>query len=200
MEANVTPVNAEVKKKSSKFGIALATLTGGIGLAISVITIPFITPAFRKICLPYVPSTTDQIKNIILALKGRSGSVLDVGSGDGRIVIAAAKAGFQADGIELNPWLVYFSKLSAINHGVSSKTLFLRKNLWKYNLEKYDNIVIFVVTEMIEDLIAKFQSELKPNCSIIVCRFPLQNYKPISTIGEGLDTVWVYKTPLMNNL
>jgi hypothetical protein len=47
-----------------------------------------------------------------------------------------------------------------------------------------------------EELIKKFKSELQPNCSIIVCRYPLPHCKPISVIGEGLDTVWVYKTPL----
>ena len=45
------------------------------------------SPALRRICLPYVPATPSQISNVVLALKGRGGSVLDIGSGDGRIVI-----------------------------------------------------------------------------------------------------------------
>lgn len=53
---------------------------------ISVICFPFVSPAFRKICLPYVPATHQQIKNVIRALSGRSGSLIDLGSGDGRIV------------------------------------------------------------------------------------------------------------------
>ena len=49
-----------------------------------------------------------------------------------------------------------------------------------------------------EELKAKFKAELKPNSQIVVCRFPIPNSKPIATIGEGVDTVWVYKTPLNN--
>lgn len=59
---------------------------GGIATAISVVCFPFVSPAFRKICLPYVPATCQQVKNVIRALNGRSGSLIDLGSGDGRIV------------------------------------------------------------------------------------------------------------------
>lgn len=59
---------------------------GGIATAISVICIPFVSPAFRKICLPYVPATSQQIRNVLQALEGRTGSLIDLGSGDGRIV------------------------------------------------------------------------------------------------------------------
>ena len=47
-----------------------------------------------------------------------------------------------------------------------------------------------------ESLKGKFNSELQPNCVIVVCRFPLPNCKPILTLGKGVDTVWVYETPL----
>lgn len=62
------------------------TLLGGIATAISVVCFSFVSPAFRRICLPYVPATHQQIKNVIQALNGRSGSLIDLGSGDGRIV------------------------------------------------------------------------------------------------------------------
>lgn len=65
----------------------LLTFLGGIALGITVVCVSFISPAFRKICLPYVPATNDQICNVTKALKGRSGTLLDLGSGDGRIVI-----------------------------------------------------------------------------------------------------------------
>lgn len=60
--------------------------SGGIATAISVICIPFVSPAFRKVCLPYVPATSQQVKNVLQALEGRTGSLIDLGSGDGRIV------------------------------------------------------------------------------------------------------------------
>ena len=47
----------------------------------------FVSPAFRKFCLPYIHATKNQVDNIVVALAGRGGSLLDLGSGDGRIVL-----------------------------------------------------------------------------------------------------------------
>ncbi|XP_011641807.1 protein FAM173B [Pogonomyrmex barbatus] len=135
-------------RKSSKLGLFFVAATGGIATAISVVCFPFVSPAFRKICLPYVPATRQQIKNVIRALNGRSGSLIDLGSGDGRIVLAAAKRGFKAHGIELNTWLVLYSKFQALINGLSKNTMFLKQDLWKCHLGKYDNIVIFGVDQM----------------------------------------------------
>lgn len=55
-------------------------------MALSIICYPFVSPALRRFCLPYVPATTQQIENVLEALQGRSGKLLDIGSGDGRIV------------------------------------------------------------------------------------------------------------------
>ncbi|XP_076241922.1 ATP synthase subunit C lysine N-methyltransferase [Calliopsis andreniformis] len=169
--------------------------TGGLATAISIICIPFVSPAFRRICLPYVPATTEQVDNIFKALTGRSGSLIDLGSGDGRIVFEAAKTGFKAYGIELNPWLVWYSKLKALSTGLSSQTTFIKQNLWKHNLSKYDNIVLFGVDQMMPDIEKKILTELQKECFVVTCRFPLPNMRAINKVGEGLDTVWIYKVP-----
>ncbi|XP_074041749.1 ATP synthase subunit C lysine N-methyltransferase [Leptinotarsa decemlineata] len=179
-------------KKVSSFGRLLVGITGGIAFGVTVICIPFITPALRKVCLPYVPATNNQIKNILLALEGRSGTLLDLGSGDGRVVLETAKNKFVSHGVELNRWLVYYSKLSALKNGLASCTKFYQRDLWKYNISAYDNIVIFGVEQMMNDLEKKFQSECKENCYIIACRFPLPNWTPIRTLGHGIDKVWIY--------
>lgn len=147
---------------------------------------PFVSPAFRRVCLPYVPATTEQVKNIFTGLRERSGSLIDLGSGDGRIVsftvlehlfvimqfnffdfdsyelkndlcfmeflkvIEAAKRGFQGVGIELNPWLVWFSKLNALRLGVAPSASFQRKDIFKTSLKSYDNVVIFGVDSMVK--------------------------------------------------
>lgn len=43
-----------------------------------------------------------------------------------------------------------------------------------------------------EELEEKFRTELREDSRIVACRFPLPNLKPLKTIGEGVDTVWVY--------
>lgn len=60
---------------------------GGVALGLTVVCAPFISPALRKFCLPFIPATKTQIENILTALKGCKGRLLDIGSGDGRIVL-----------------------------------------------------------------------------------------------------------------
>ena len=50
------------------------------------------------------------------------------------MVVEAARMGFRATGVELNRWLVYYSRLSAWRAGVRSNTHFLRHDLWKHNM------------------------------------------------------------------
>lgn len=59
---------------------------GGASIALSIICYPFVSPALRKVCLPYVPATNVQIQNVLHVIKGRKGKLVDLGSGDGRIV------------------------------------------------------------------------------------------------------------------
>lgn len=186
-DTNIKSIN-----KNSSLGKALIYATGGLALGVSIICIPFVSPAFRKICLPYVPATTDQLLGVKLALKGRSGRLLDVGSGDGRIVFTAAKLGFQADGVELNPVLVWYSRISAILNGQYRETKFYRRNLWSFDLVPYDNIVIFGVEQMMIDFEKKLLKEVKEGTVVVACRFPLPNMIPVKTIGHGVDTVWKY--------
>lgn len=63
-------------------------------MGLTIICAPFISPALRKYCLPYIPATNQQLENILNALRGRKGTVLDLGSGDGRIVIGNKKLWF----------------------------------------------------------------------------------------------------------
>lgn len=79
--------NSPYKPPNNKYkGLIIAGVFGFSGAAILVVAFPFILPAFRKICLPYVPATDAQVANVITALKGSKGSLVDLGSGDGRIV------------------------------------------------------------------------------------------------------------------
>ena len=135
------------------YDVWLFSFLGGSGIALSTICIPFVTPALRRICLPFVPATPIQLKNVQNALKQfghKSGSKLvDIGSGDGRIVHLAAREGYKSHGIELNPWLILYSKYKSIRLGLRSSATFSRQDLWKSNLGCYDNIVIFGVEQMV---------------------------------------------------
>lgn len=67
-------------------GVAVTAVLGGSLVALYALAAPFLTPALRKVCLPFVPATTTQVENVLRVLKARSGTLVDIGSGDGRIV------------------------------------------------------------------------------------------------------------------
>ncbi|XP_018786681.1 PREDICTED: protein FAM173B [Bactrocera latifrons] len=181
------------RKSISNSAKILIAATGGVAIGLSVICASFVAPAFRRICLPYVPATTEQVRNVLSFLpKNSPNKLLDIGSGDGRIVVAAAKNGLNADGVELNPWLVWYSRLSALRQGVYGKTHFYRRDLWKYNVAPYGYVVIFGVEQMMKDLETKLIAESPKNTKIIACRFPLPNLQPQRIIEEGVNTVWFY--------
>ncbi|XP_066994258.1 ATP synthase subunit C lysine N-methyltransferase [Anabrus simplex] len=191
MELNDS-IEEGIPRRFSKAGLFLVSLTGGAAVALSVVCLPFVSPALRRVCLPYVPATGTQVSNVLMALSGRQGRLVDLGSGDGRIVLSAAQAGFSADGIELNPWLVGYSRLQAYRLGLRSKANFYRQDLWKTNLAPYHNVVIFGVQEMMPELEEKLIQELREDTCVIACRFPFPSRTPDSVLGSGIDTVWKY--------
>ncbi|TSK87535.1 Exportin-6 [Bagarius yarrelli] len=78
-------------------------------------------------------------------LKDRTGSLADLGSGDGRIVLEASRLGFSpAVGYELNPWLLRLARFYAWRSGNHGNVSFRREDLWKVNLSDYKNITVFL--------------------------------------------------------
>ncbi|KAK0148548.1 Protein N-lysine methyltransferase FAM173B [Merluccius polli] len=173
-------------------GLLAAGLLGGSLVVLYAAAAPFVAPALRRVCLPFVPATPAQVDHVLRALRTRSGTLVDIGSGDGRIVIAAAKRGFQASGFELNPWLVWYSRYKAWREGVHHSTSFHISDLWKVSFAQYSNVVIFGVPQMMDQLELKLSNELQSTAKVVACRFPFPNWVPDHTVGEGIDAVWVY--------
>lgn len=94
---NFIQTPAESKKSSNNYvGKILIGTSAAVAVGISVICFPFVSPALRKFTLPFIPATDNQLKNILKVLPKNPQQqikVLDIGSGDGRIVIEAAKRG-----------------------------------------------------------------------------------------------------------
>ncbi|XP_067563304.1 adenine nucleotide translocase lysine N-methyltransferase isoform X2 [Pseudorca crassidens] len=126
--------------------------------------------------VPYVGASARQVEHVLSLLRGRPGKMVDLGSGDGRIVLAAHKCGLRpAVGYELNPWLVGLAWLHAWRAGCAGNVSYRRENLWKLPL--------------LED---KLQAELPAGARVVSGRFPLPTWQPVAVLGEGLDRVWAY--------
>jgi len=89
-------VSSASRPPLTKTGKILLGIAGASFVGMCALTVPFILPAARRVCLPYVPATDAQVQNVMSLLVGsKPGRLVDLGSGDGRIVIEAAKREFQ---------------------------------------------------------------------------------------------------------
>jgi len=168
---------------------------GGTFVSLSLLFVPFLAPGFRKLCIPWMGTPLHVIRSALDKLPSKSTSVnttrrlVDLGSGDGRIVIEAALRGYDSVGIELNPWLVGYSYYKSWRLGVLSKVSFRMVNFFKFDLKPFDVITCFGATGIMETLCGKISTEAKDTALIVCYRFPLLDKKPF--IKE--DELFIYR-------
>ncbi|XP_055460541.1 adenine nucleotide translocase lysine N-methyltransferase isoform X2 [Psammomys obesus] len=175
------PAEALTELREKRVGLLeLLQAAAGSGLAAYAVWALLLQPGFRRVPLrlqvPYVGASVQQVEHVLSLLRGRPGKMVDLGSGDGRIVLAAHQCGLRpAVGYELNPWLVGLARLHAWRAGCSGSVCYHRKDLWKLPL--------------LED---KLQVELPEGARVVSGRFPLPTWQPVAVVGEGMDRVWAY--------
>lgn len=103
--------------------------------------------------------------------------VMDLGSGDGRTVITAAKRGARAMGIEYNPDMVELSKKNAEAAGVSSRATFVKADLFETDLSKANVITMFLLPSINMKLRPKIL-DLKPGTRIVSNTFDMEDWTP----------------------
>nr|CAH8842260.1 unnamed protein product [Trichobilharzia regenti] len=167
----------------------------------------FLSPAFRRFCLPFLPATSSQLDNTYKLLKyaqsrriDRSlGSVVDLGSGDGRVLLDLLTRPTlkicSAHGVELNRPLVWYSrfKLFRVNElPTTPKVTFTCGNIWKTNLSVYDTVLLFGVDSMMNSIEQKLKKELRAGSIVVTARYPLPNKKARRVINDGPHSVFLY--------
>jgi SAM-dependent methyltransferase len=106
--------------------------------------------------------------------------VIDLGSGDGRTVITAAKRGSKALGIEYNPDMVELSKRNAAKEGVSDKASFMKADLFESDFSQAQVITMFLLSSINTKLRPKIL-DLKPGTRIVSNTFDMGDWKPDET-------------------
>ena len=123
----------------------------------------------------YDPSTPYETSLIVeVANLASSEKAVDLGSGDGRVVIELARRGAEAHGYEVNPVLVMLSRRNIRKAGVSGKAFIHWKSFWNVDLGQFDVITVFQVDFVMARLEAKLKKELSPSARIVshYWRFP----------------------------
>lgn len=106
--------------------------------------------------------------------------VVDLGSGDGRTVITAAKRGARALGVEYNPDMVELSKRNAAKEGVSDRAEFVKADLYETDFSKATVVTLFLLPEINYKLRPKIL-DMKPGTRIVSNSFDMAEWKPDET-------------------
>ena len=102
--------------------------------------------------------------------------VMDLGSGDGRNIIAAAKRGARALGVEYNPDMVELSRRNAAREGVADKAQLVQGDMYEADISQATVLALFLLTENLNRLAPKFLA-LKPGSRIVVNGFEIDDWK-----------------------
>lgn len=161
---------------------ALAVLLGGFmgtpqGIAARGDDDPFIGD------VPYVPTPQDVVDTMLtIAQVGPTDYVIDLGSGDGRIVVtAASKFGAQGFGVDLNPRRIAEAVENAKVAGVSDRAQFFQRNLFETDFSKATVLTMYLLPDVNIQLRPKVL-DLKPGTRIVSHDFDMADWKPDHSI------------------
>lgn len=116
---------------------------------------------------PFVPTGRKSVARMVALAELKPGETcMDLGSGTGRIVCAAAKTGATCIGIEINPFLLWWGKARA-RLGGHKNVSFFGDNLWTVDVSGVDVLTIFFIKNKMPALKEKLQKEMKPGARVV---------------------------------
>lgn len=144
----------------------------------------------------YVPTPNDVVRAMLdIAHVGPRDVVYDLGSGDGRIVIAAARRGARGVGIELDPSLVAEANRNATRAGVAERVHFIVGDIFEADLSHASVVTLYLLTSINERLRPKLLRELAPGSRIVSHRFKMGDWEPEAGRRVVDKDVWLWRIP-----
>jgi SAM-dependent methyltransferase len=138
----------------------------------------------------WVPTAQPVVEKMLdMAQVAPQDYVIDLGSGDGRTVIAAAKRGAHALGIEYNPEMIELSRQNAEAEGVSSQATFVKADLFESDFSQATVITMFLLPELNLRLRPTLLN-LKPGTRIVSNTFTMGEWEPdeTATVSDGCSS------------
>lgn len=142
---------------------------------------------------PFWWTPQDRVRDMLeIAEVSEDDVVYDLGSGDGRIVIAAAeKYGARGVGIEIDPGLVEASNLAAETAGVADKVTFVQGDFYETDFSDATVVTLYLFEETNEKLKPYFIEQLAPNARIVTYKYRMPGWTPVKTKKR----VYLYALP-----
>jgi len=147
--------------------------------------------------VPFVPTPERVVEKMLEVAKvGQKDVVYDLGSGDGRIVISAAKKhGARGVGIDIDPERIKEARDNARRAGVANRVEFRQQDLFQAEFSEATVVTIYLLSGVNMKLRPKLLSELKPGTRIVSHAFDMGDWKPTETHKVGTSTVYYWVVP-----
>jgi SAM-dependent methyltransferase len=151
----------------------------------------------KSLDVPYVPTPQAVVDKMLDIAKVTGGDYLiDLGSGDGRIPIAAAKRfGAKAIGVDINPARIQEAKTNAVNARVEDKVEFRKQDLFETDLSKATVLTLYLLPDVNLQLRPRILSELKPGTRVVSHNFDMGDWKPDRKIKVDDQTIYLWIVP-----
>lgn len=158
---------------------------------------------------PYVPTPHAIAERMLtLARVGPDDHLIDLGSGDGRLVIAAVAKynARRAAGIEIDAGLVKQSTERARDAGVADRATFVAGDLFAADLKPATVVTLYLVPGIMAQVEAKLRRELAPGTRVVSHDYPLPGWQPVEVVtfdadekiaitGVARTVLWLYRVP-----
>jgi protein-L-isoaspartate O-methyltransferase len=170
----------------------LAATLGALAIGVSA-------PAQTRLA-PFLATPADVVDRMLrLASAGPADRVYDLGSGDGRIVIAAAKTfGARGVGIDIDPALVEQARANAVAAGVADRVTFRVEDAMTTDVSDATIVTLYLLAASNVKLRPRLQSQLRPGARIVAHNFGMGDWEPdtvenFKDAGGATRTLYLWK-------
>jgi SAM-dependent methyltransferase len=145
----------------------------------------------------FVPTPEEVVDAMLrLAEVGPNDIVYDLGSGDGRIPIAAARRfGARGVGIDLDPRLVAQASRSAQDAGVADRVTFMEADIFEADISNATVVTLYLLTSINERLRPKLLKELRPGTRVVSHQFRMGDWQPEREIVVDYRPLFLWRVP-----
>jgi len=151
----------------------------------------------RELDVPYVPTAEDVVAEMLKTAGVKKGDILyDLGCGDGRIVITAAKEfGIRGVGIDIDPVRIKEARANAEKSGVAGLVKFIEQDLFDARIGEATVVTLYLLPQINLKLRPKLFRELKPGTRIVSHAFDMGDWKPEKQLDVSGETIYYWVIP-----
>jgi ribosomal protein L11 methylase PrmA len=154
-------------------------------------------PASQTPDVIFVPTPQEVVEDMLRLANVRKGDVLyDLGSGDGRIAITAAKKyGVRAVGIDIDPERIREANQNAKKAGVAHLVQFRQEDLFKTDFKEATVVTLYLLPDLNVKLRPRLWNELKPGTRIVSHQFEMGTWKPEKKLESNGRSIYFWTIP-----